>query len=248
MPSICEKCKNPIAINATSIQCKGFCDDNNKFHADCVELHYDKAVACMQSDIFWMCACCRGLIKNIKLRSIAKSLKLNEDPLNEINQLKRDITKINDTLATLVTQMNNDSTVKPSANIHVGNEAASNILSSTRIQSSSSTFVESSPGPNKFSLFISNIAPEVTDNDVVELVCQKLKMSEPVPVKRLVSRWKDPLSLQYVSFKVDLDYKYKNDALNLTIWPSGVQCREFKNCRQNSWRPSFSSSHVGCSV
>lgn len=247
MPTVCEKCKTPIALNVSAIQCNGFCENTAKFHIDCVGLSYAEAMACMRADIMWMCDCCRELLKNIKFRNIIKHLKPIEDSREEIDRLRLDIAKINDTLSRIIRPINNDSTVNVATNSHVENEQhnekMSDVLSSTRIHRS--TLNESSQDCTEFSLFVSNIAPDVTNNQLKTLICEKLNITESLPVKRLVSPWKDPASLQYISFKVDLDRKYKNIALDSTIWPRGVRCREFKSFQQSSWRPAcdFSQSN-----
>ena len=49
-------------------------------------------------------------------------------------------------------------------------------------------------------------------------------------------KWKNAITIDYVSFKVVLDCNLKTNAMTASTWPRRVKFREFVN-RQSTWRP-----------
>lgn len=90
-----------------------------------------------------------------------------------------------------------------------------------------------------FSLFLSNIDVSVTERDVHALVVRSLGTPEPerIDVIKLGSNWNTHRALDYVSFKVMLDKKWKSRALDSSIWPNTVRFREFVKKNNNTWKP-----------
>lgn len=93
-----------------------------------------------------------------------------------------------------------------------------------------------------FSFVLSNIGNRVTEHDIDVLVSQSLKMtkSDYVEVTKLVPRWKSCKKLDYISFKVVLDEKWKSSALNVSTWPRKIKIREFVSRlnHDTSWYPT----------
>ncbi|XP_062558116.1 uncharacterized protein LOC134222993 [Armigeres subalbatus] len=164
MSTVCEKCERPIALNATVVQCGGFCENSNRFHADCVGLSYDKVEACMHTNILWICDCCRDLLKNIKFRNAIKNANPVETPRDEIEHLKKEVGKINDVLMKLTTgdKISFENVLPKAENGAINTSFSSKIPQNTSIDSSQECA--------NFSLFMTNIAPDVTDDEVSRLL------------------------------------------------------------------------------
>lgn len=247
MEKVCGECKNEIGPGGKIVVCQGFCEDMNRFHIECVGLPDDLAAGCLYKKVMWMCECCRDLITNIKFRNIVHKLNSNDAPLNELDQLKQDVSRINNTLEELISAVKKESVSHSSKNpttepTTICDGSNGDVLTSTRIQRE--TPEHALINTTTFSLFVSNIAPDVTVEEVQELICEVLEVSEPVPIKRLVPAWRAPTEMEYVSFKVDLHQKYKSKALDASFWPCGVRCREFRNYSSSTWRPSMRSSSL----
>ncbi|XP_058064525.1 uncharacterized protein LOC131214157 [Anopheles bellator] len=75
-------------------------------------------------------------------------------------------------------------------------------------------------------LYISRLAPSVTDEQVASMVTNCLGSGEYI-VKRLLRKDADTATLSFLSFKVGLPETMRHKALQPTTWPSGVQIREF---------------------
>lgn len=192
-----------------------------------------------------MCDCCRDLLQNVKFRGIAMKFKPTEESRNELEQLKKDVAKVNESLAELITiakkeNINQPSKIPPKSKLN----DLSNALSSTRLPSD---FSQEVLGDETLDLFLSNIVQDVTDNEMQDLVRDVLEALESVFIKRLVPAWKDQSSMDYVSFKVELHQKYRINALKSTSWPRGIRCREFKNNCHNTWRPAY-RSRINCTT
>lgn len=90
-------------------------------------------------------------------------------------------------------------------------------------------FVETVPKPvDKFWIYLSRIAPHVSEDDISLLVQECLPDSHPV-VKKLVKKDADLTKLEFVSFKAGVDMQMKNLALDPSVWPQGIYFRAFKD-------------------
>lgn len=90
----------------------------------------------------------------------------------------------------------------------------------------------------ELSLFITNIDSCVTEADVKTMVCQCIgaPYNDCSRVVKLVSRHFKYGMLDNVSFRIDLNEKWREKALNASTWPCGVKFREFVN---RAWKPSW---------
>lgn len=70
------------------------------------------------------------------------------------------------------------------------------------------------------------------------MVSEVLGTDDAVIAKRLVPPWKDVATMDFISFRVDLDSSLKLRALTLTSWPAGIRRREFKEISREAWRPA----------
>ncbi|XP_021709635.1 uncharacterized protein LOC110679416 [Aedes aegypti] len=97
---------------------------------------------------------------------------------------------------------------------------------------------ESIGGVDNFDLLLTNINATVSEEDVQRMVCRCLgaRDNECNNVKKLVPRWVDCSTLDFVSFKIVLDRKWKPAAMMSSTWPKNIKFREFKR-RLCTWKP-----------
>lgn len=90
-----------------------------------------------------------------------------------------------------------------------------------------------------FSIFLTNIDENVTEEEVSDMVSQSLGIDEcgSISVIKLVSKWSTNVR-DYASFKVMLHDKYKNKALQANTWPTSIMYRKFYERPRNTWRPT----------
>lgn len=90
-----------------------------------------------------------------------------------------------------------------------------------------------------FSLFLSNIDPCVTEWDIHRMVSRALGAheSERWDVIKLTKYWSSMRTLDFISFKVTMNVKWKNRALDRSTWPVNIRFREFVNRHNDTWRP-----------
>lgn len=102
--------------------------------------------------------------------------------------------------------------------------------------------------PEKFWLYLSRIAPHVTDDDISELVKHCLQTQQPIVVRKLVKKDADLKQFAFISFKIGIEKELKETALNPSVWPKGIYFREFENIQteRDFWGPSkFPRMDVG---
>lgn len=80
---------------------------------------------------------------------------------------------------------------------------------------------------SKFWIYLSRIHPDVSCENIHELMKECLQCDEPAEVVKLVRKDVDIKTLRFVSFKVGINPKYKTTALSPNTWPTGILFREF---------------------
>lgn len=92
---------------------------------------------------------------------------------------------------------------------------------------------------NSFSLFLTNIDGNATEQEVSSMVAQSLHVDDmqKIEVSKLVAKWKMHLHHPYVSLKVTLDERFKRTALQPETWPTGILFREFIERPRRIWIP-----------
>lgn len=243
----CHACKKEIRVEDIVVCCEGFCEDQHYIHARCAGLTYDEGCACLNSNILWVCDTCRKEIENRRIRKPSTALDMSGlATRGDVDSLKTELDRISKIVSQLTsnpssTEMPVESPDKSLLHQHdtAPSSCTSSPLTSTRNQATDHVIHRTSQANNNshLQLFISNIASDVTDDELGTMVCGTLGTDHVLSVKRLVSPWKDTSTLEYVSFKVIVNEQYRNCALNLSNWPTGVRCREFKNYSYSVWRP-----------
>lgn len=235
----CYTCKVEIRAEDIVVSCEGFCEDRRYFHAKCVGLSYDEGCACLHRNVFWMCDSCRNAIEYRCYEKKPQSAETSElATKKEVECLKAEVEKINEKMSQIASNC-----VRPVQTMfhnHSESSASSSSASSSPLSSTKINAKDQPPATlNKscLSLYISNIANDVSGDEVAQMVCEAIGSKEVFSVKCLVSPWKNISTMDYVSFKVVIDAQYRNSALVNSNWPIGVRCREFRDHSSLAWRP-----------
>lgn len=242
----CKKCSLPIdPENELFTRCSGRC--SQPFHALCVEdFSADTARALKCRNLIWLCDDCLVEFGSNRYREV------DEDPhqqqlMNEITELKVQVAEISGMLSDVQLTRSTEGECSRNFVKHstpVSNKSPNSTTMHALIHRPPSQGEKNECSTiddgRSFSLMLSNINNRVTDGEINQLVSRSLGTAESdiVKVTKLVPRWKDCEELEYVSFKVVLDRKWKNAALNASTWPKQVRYREFVDRRAVAWSPS----------
>lgn len=225
------------------MSCELFCEDRHRFHARCVGLTYDEGCACLHSNITWMCDSCKHTIDYGRFRRPQPELQANELAMkSDVSYLKTEVERI----SKIVSQLAPIASLSTTSDEHVSHPNTTNTSASTFSPLSSTKITDQRNAVNdsEVQLFISNIANDVTENDIRTMVCETIGAERVLEVKCLISPGKDLSAYDYISFKVVVDEKHRYSALNTSVWPTGVRCREFRDRRKPVWRPSGRTSSI----
>lgn len=91
----------------------------------------------------------------------------------------------------------------------------------------------------EFAMLLTNVDVSVSETDIQQMASQAIGTPEPecINVTKLVSKWKSR-NLDFVSFKIVFDSKFKTRALNPMIWPRSIKFREFVHRNTQTWKPN----------
>lgn len=233
----CSACNAEIRTEDIVVCCELFCKPFQYFHARCVGLSYDDGCACLHDNIFWMCDSCRDLIQKGRVREM-NEVKTNEFATKEeFNCLKSEL----DRISQLVSKIEHNTAVPcVSENPPDCLEPVSDIslLSSTKIKANNEQLSTSKEA--NLQLYVSNIANDVSEDEVIKMVCDSIGSKEVLGIRRLVASGTDISTLDYISYKVIIDPQFRCSAMQSDNWPGGIRCREFRNGHKMTWRPSYS--------
>lgn len=237
---VCKKCFRCIdcLVELYTI-CEGDCACF--FHADCVGLkEADFDVLSRPTNIIWMCDGC--MMKYKKARDgirpdPADATETTTTIEQEVRELKIAVTGILDTLSKV------SPTVSPDGARHStpiaytlfdGTNGPDDATDYENLQRSSDTAID-----DRFALFLSNIDPCATEVDVHRMVSHALGISRPecLDVIKLTKKWNNRRIVDFVSFKVIIDRKWKSKALEPSTWPIKIRFREFIDKQNDTWRP-----------
>lgn len=241
MAATCKQCSLPV-IGLDNMKCHGFC--SQLVHLKCIGWKRPNMDFVNQNDnLLWLCNDCLNILDCVKANGtipavqevFAKAVEQSlQQVSSQINDIKTAIMSIQGTSSTAAPQawpalkraraeVDRSPRVKHSGELMVG----------TKLLDSTSKLIRTVPKPEaKFWLYLSRIDPGVSEDDVITLVQECLKCDDTIVVRKLLKKDADLASLQFISFKVGLNIKYKNAALNTSTWPSGILFREFEDLRQ----------------
>lgn len=228
----CSKCKTECSSNETIVVCEGFCVGIQRYHARCVGLSDDEGGVCLHRNILWMCDNCLDLMENIRFRETVNAARsVNHSVEKEVENLKADFVKMNETINNLLDKV---------ALISSDDSSTKSTFRPPSVDNSpplSSTKIISTPGCSNATtvkLHISNIANDVTTDEVLQMVYDSIGVKEIFDIKCLKPAWRN---VDFISFKVEIPGCHRTNALNLSKWPKGIRCREFKDFVDTTWRP-----------
>lgn len=241
---VCKKCTQNVDAHTEQFTvCEGECAC--LFHANCVGLSEDDLCTfALKTNIIWMCDECMVKFRRMSggtwLTSSADSIK-GKAIDDEIRDLKTTVAGILETLSKLAaTPVLNDRaplhSTPVSTNMQFDEMTTSDTdASNVGNEQQSSQYTER----DDFSLFISNIDSSVSERDIQRMVCLALNTPDPehIDVSKLVSKWNNSHPPDFISFKVTLNKKWKDQAMNPLIWPKYVKFREFFTRHNVTWRP-----------
>lgn len=122
------------------------------------------------------------------------------------------------------------------------------LVTGTRIVADDNVFTEVRTvpePPEMFWLYLSRIHPSVKSESVEKLVKDCVHCQDPVTVVPLVKRGADTSRMNFISFKVGMDSKFRETALNSDTWPQGILFREFEGTgSKNMWLPQLTTPTI----
>ncbi|XP_029713426.1 uncharacterized protein LOC115260661 [Aedes albopictus] len=241
----CKKCLLPVVTkDQPYIYCNALCAAI--YHAACVGLNTAElaAVSPPNKNSCWMCDVC--LVEFVQWRK-EHSEKMNEPIAATVPEptyvLQRDVdelkAKVASILSVITSHENNHSdtrichsTPNSSRQKEEGTSEISNAFDTA------SRLPDSICDDENFDLLLTNIDGSVSEEDVHLMVsrCLGTFENERINVRKLVPRWVDCSALDYVSFKIVLNRKWKSAAMMSSTWPKNIRFREFKKLRC-PWKP-----------
>lgn len=228
MDKQCKKCSVDIDTKGELYTiCEGKCA--RRFHATCVGIS-EAALCILSKNILWMCDECAFDYYRAR-DTVPDKTEQPASLVNELEELKSQVSKINDAIANITLSITPSVPIERHSTPATSPKTLENVNAcSTRINADET-----------FSLLLTNIDRCVTEKEIAHLVSCSLCASEDecMDVKKLVPNWKNCEDLDYISFKIVLDKRWKAAAMMSTTWPQGVRFREFVNRRNDTWKPTL---------
>lgn len=251
MEHICDKCAKPAKADEEVVTCMGFCDQIT--HAKCAKLNapFLRNVT-ERKNLFWMCDECVKLMKMTRFKNALCSVgcavsSISDHHGNAISDLKQAILTNGKQMEQLSKKVHETSTPSTSR-AFIGEppqkrrrdertKVSKPLLGGTK--PSTSCAVAIVPPPKElFWVYLSRIHPSVTAEAISDLAKECLHCDEAFKVIPLVKKDADLNAMNFISFKVGMDCKLRDSALNPDTWPHGILFREFEDSgTKNYWAP-----------
>lgn len=258
MDSICNQCSKPVKT-FEFMQCN-FC--NKAEHLKCVGLKRPNMdFVNEQKNLLWFCDVCIDQLKILKdspritpneivtgvsefikesltelkndlqeTKTLTKSLagKLYPNDISASNKVRSAWPSIKRARDTGIKETPRS---RPSAKLVVGTKS---------VERGNMTVETVAKPAEKLWIYLSRIARHVTEADISVLVKSCLQTQEPIDVKKLVRKDADLKQFAFISFKVGVDTKLRDAALDPSVWPKGIYFREFENLSSEPdfWGPA----------
>lgn len=254
--SACDRCAKSIKRADDVITCMGFCE--HIVHLRCT--NFEKSIAKAISDsqnLFWMCDECTKLMKIVCFQNAISSvgnsineLTKNQEAANA--ELKSVLAKHSEQIAQLSSRIQSttptiaDSVSRRAMKRRRTEELApiaKPLLGGTK--STDDVSIATVPPPTPlFWIYLSRLHTSVKP-DIVEKLTKDSLHCESAKAVPLVKQGTDINSLNFISFKVGVDPKYRLSALDPSSWPKGILFREFEDNRaKNFWMPDPCSPSI----
>ena len=209
------------------------------------------------ANLLWFCDGCLPTLDQLKNKGATPSTETIASAVSDcieisLKNFKLELDKTNSLIATISEKMQTNSAItlsaqrpgnkRPRGSVDMVTPKRSTtpaLLGGTRQVANNSNIVATVPKPTpKFWIYLSRIAPQVSEDEVASMVRECLDDSDPI-VEKLVKKDSDLSSFAFVSFKVGVSQELREKALDPSIWPKGIFFRVFDDNRtsQNFWRP-----------
>lgn len=242
---ICRNCLHQVDTKEQPfVCCNGLCTD--VYHATCVGLNKEAvaAVSPPNRNSFWLCDDCFDEFLRWRER---QGKPAAQTPQENKCVLHRDVEELKAKVDAIMSIVSNNATSPSDAVMRHSTPTLSpqnEIDSRVENSHSGTSFALDNSQPNtdqiddSFALVLTNIDGSVTERDIQQMVsrCLGAPDGECENIRKLVPRWVDCTTLDYVSFKVSLNSRWKSAAMKSSTWPGNVKFREFKK-RQAAWKP-----------
>lgn len=243
MDRCCGKCSVMIDINADLYTvCEGMCAKS--FHAECVSVT-ETDLCALSSNIIWICSPCMTVFRRMRERvstDVATNTDTPKSMLDDISELKTTVADIVCTLSK-ITQTNSDLNTPHHCSTPISLlkvfDGTNEVVCSSTTQDEILDLSTEAPDNDVFALYLTNIDKCATVNDISLMVSQQLgvPLSDCGDVVKLIPKWRNTKTFDYVSFKITLKKHLKTSALDASTWPRGVKFREFVNRPYDAWKP-----------
>lgn len=247
----CEKC-NQHFCRDDEITCEGFC--GRIYHLQCSGANQYDVMRCAGSkNLIWVCDVCLLQLQNQQQRQAA-TVPVNINETSEgvmqstVLNLEQNVKEIKQQLSNLQEQIRQNVTLSPPSTStpertdRQHSECNSNVrgFNGSRLLNGSKAINRDnrcSSDSSDFSIYLTGIANHVCEDDIGRMVSECLKLDQRPVVEKLVPYRRNVRDLRYISFKVGVNKKFKNEALLETTWPVGVRFREFIQYDTSLWQP-----------
>jgi len=255
MANACDRCAKTVKDNDDFVGCMGFCD--HVVHLRCTKMNKSfLKIVSESSNLCWLCDECSKLMKLARFRDTMSSvgaaltsISAKQDSIHE--ELKLEIAKNGKQIAELAKKISVGTPTRSRSSVFLArptpkrpreDESIESLITKPLIGGTRLTgefSVATVPIPEDlFWVYLSRIHPSVEPAAIEKLCKTGLKCEEPVKVIPLVKKGSDLSTLNFISYKIGVDSKYRDAALNPETWPTGVLFREFVDSRpKNFWRP-----------
>lgn len=199
-----------------------------------------------QSNLLWFCAECLKSVDQLKGQISPDTgnalVSTVTDVINNcMNGLKNELDQTNELIRSVSDKLLSVSTPTASFNIRSNKrprvyspdgtpkqaKSSKKLLTGTR-PADNIVSVETVPKPaEKFWIYLSRIAPHVSEEQVAALVEKCLPGAHPL-IRKLIKKDADLNSFAFVSFKIGIDLHQKELSLDPSTWPDGIYFRAFE--------------------
>lgn len=250
----CDHCGESVRAMNDHITCMGFCDTPT--HISCAKLNAPFVRNIQErNNLFWMCKQCTTLMGLTRFKAAMTSISsaisfITENHGERISELKQAISDNGKQMENRMEMLSKKVTAStPLSSKSTGGQPAFKrrreetsrdpkpLIGGTKTVPSNSVLTVPEP-KEQFWLYLSRIHPSVKTEAVMSLVKDCLQCEEPINVVPLVKKNADLAAMNFISFKIGMDMKYRNVALEPATWPNGIVFREFEGVNtKNYWVP-----------
>lgn len=243
------------ALHIGNLEERVVCDGcYKKYHLSCAKMNPYQLRVCLEFDnVLWLCNKCLSSFREQQSASSKTDLivqgKVNDNKTNDneidlvVQELQAEISSIKESFDKLQRTFNSgcqwisDNTVLPSTSTPQGNINRNNSFNDTSQLMVGSNAERVSTSPRTFWIFFTRVAKHVSSDTMRQMVSNSLQLEDQPQIVRLVPHWINNESLRYVSYKIGVNWKYREKALLASTWPVGLQFRQFVHHEFNYWEP-----------